>query len=119
MFMLGAVLFLLAVLFFVFVWSDRNRLLRQRDLLENDRHRMAEQKVELEIWNTELQVWYESLEEQQRQLEQDREELRMLTASKQPPPTSPSEDTAPPTKSHTRHRNPFKGKNIKDDIGSK
>lgn len=114
MFMLGAVLFLLAVLFFVFVWSDRNRLLRQRNLLENDRRRMAERQVELEIWNTELQVWYESLEEQQTQLEKDKEEIRMLTASKQPFSTIPIEDTTT-TKIRTQRRSPFKGKNLKDD----
>ena len=111
---MGAVLFLLAVIFFVFVWSDRNRLLRQRNLLENEKGVIVERQVELEIWNRELQVWYESLEQQQHQLEQEREELRMLTASKQAPVTLPADGAGVSTKVRVRRRVFFKGKNIKD-----
>ena len=113
MFMLGAVLFPLAVLFFIFVWSDRNKFLRQRDLLTHDQKTLKVQKADLEIWDRELQVWYDSLEHQQHQLEQEREEIRMLTASKHPPIPLLSGDSAP-TKVRSRRTTRIKGKNAKE-----
>jgi len=86
LFLAGAVLFFLAVLFFVFLWQDRLSLSRRREELQAEVASMKEQKAELDIWERELKVWANGLEREQLMLAQAREELRMLTASKQPLP---------------------------------
>ena len=93
LFLAGAVLFFLAVLFFVFLWQDRTALLRRRAemraqiaALEQTSANLKEQRVDMDIWERELRVWAEGLERQQQALEQAEEQLRMLTASKLPPP---------------------------------
>ena len=88
-FLAGAVLFLLAVLFFVFLWQDRTSLVRRREGLQEEMGTLKEQRAELDIWQRELQVWEQGLKREHLALEQAREELRMLTAS-QPPPTTPT-----------------------------
>lgn len=88
-FLAGAVLFLLAVLFFVFLWQDRLSLTRRHAALEEEMGTLKEQRAELDIWQRELQVWEQGLEREHLALEQAREELRMLTAS-QPPPSTPT-----------------------------
>jgi hypothetical protein len=88
-FLAGAVLFLLAVLFFVFLWQDRTSLVQRRDELQEEMSTLKEQRVELDIWQRELQVWEQGLKREHLALEQAREELRMLTASQ--PPTMPTE----------------------------
>ncbi len=88
LFLAGAVLFFLAVLFFVFLWRDRLSLARRREELESEAASMKEHRVELDIWERELQVWAGSLEHEQLALVQAREELRMLTASKQGVPVA-------------------------------
>jgi len=97
LFLAGAVLFLLAVLFFVFLWQDRTAIVRQGEALKNETQVLKEQRVDLEIREHELTVWSQGLEHQQIALEQAREELRMLTASKQVPahPPLPEREGAP------------------------
>ena len=85
LFLAGAVLFFLAVLFFVFLWQDRVGLARRRQELLLEVQALKEQRVALDIWEHELQVWAAGLDHQQAALEQAQEEIRMLTASKQPP----------------------------------
>jgi hypothetical protein len=85
LFLAGAVLFFLAVLFFVFLWQDRMALIHRRETLQVEAAGLKEQRVELDIREHELQVWGGGLEHQQKALEQAQEELRMLTASKQAP----------------------------------
>lgn len=80
LFLAAAMLFFLAVLFFVFLWQDRLSLRRRKRMLEVELAAMKEERVELDIWQHELKVWAEGLEEQQLALEQAQEELRMLTA---------------------------------------
>lgn len=82
-FLSGAVLFFLAVLFFVFLWQDRASLTQRREALEVEVSALMEQRVDLDIREHELTVWAEGLEHQQKALEQAEKELRMLTASKQ------------------------------------
>lgn len=94
-FLAGAVLFFLAVVFFVFLWQDRMALARRKsDILlrlaelEQVKGALKEQRVEMDIREHELLVWAEGLEHQQLALEQAEEQLRMLTASKQPLPSA-------------------------------
>ena len=82
-FLSGAVLFFLAVLFFVFLWQDRVALSRRREALEDEVAVLMEQRVDLDIREHELTVWAQGLEYQQQAIEQAERELRMLTASKQ------------------------------------
>lgn len=91
-FLAGAVLFFLAVLFFVFLWQDRASLARSREALEVEVATLVEQRVDLDIREHELTIWAEGLEHQQKAIEQAQEELRMLTASKQ---TVADPDTRP------------------------
>lgn len=84
-FLAGAVLFLLAVLFFVFLWQERATLTRRQTTLEVEIADLMEQRVDLDIREHELTVWAEGLEHQQAAIEQAQKELRMLTASKQAP----------------------------------
>ncbi len=100
LFLAGAVLFFLSVLFFVFLWQDRLTLAHRGEELQVEVADLKEQRVELDIREHELLVWGEGLEHQQKALEQAQEELRMLTASKQPP--EPSFVVAPMAKSHPR-----------------
>jgi len=119
LFLAGAVLFFLSVLFFVFLWQDRMALARRRKALQLELARLKEERVELDIREHELLVWGEGLEHQQKALEQAQEELRMLTASKQAPePTfivapsgevTPSPERAP----NTRDGEPSVLKNLK------
>ena len=85
LFLAGAVLFFLSVLFFVFLWQDRLALAQRSEALQVEVTDLKEQRVELDIREHELLVWNEGLEHQQKALEQAEEELRMLTASKQAP----------------------------------
>ena len=85
LFLAGAVLFFLSVLFFVFLWQDRMALARRSEALQVEVTDLKEQRVELDIREHELEVWDEGLAHQQKALEQAQEELRMLTASKQSP----------------------------------
>ncbi|HQE92735.1 MAG TPA: hypothetical protein PLH19_08295 [Anaerolineae bacterium] len=82
MFLAGAVLFLLAVLFSVYLWRERGTVIKQRLTLAEEQHTLKEKHVELEIWQKELQVWHNTLEQEQQHLEQEREEFRMLVASR-------------------------------------
>jgi len=70
------------------LWRDRLSLARRREELESEAASMKEHRVELDIWERELQVWAGSLEHEQLALVQAREELRMLTASKQGVPVA-------------------------------
>lgn len=88
-FLAGAVLFFLAVVYFVILWQDRVSLARRHSQLQADLANMKEQRIDLEIRERELWVWAAGLEHQQRAIAQAEEELRMLTASKQPPEGSP------------------------------
>lgn len=81
MFLAGAVLFLLAVLFFIYLWLERGATLKRRAALVEEQKEMQEKSIELEVWQKELRVWHEVLEHEERQLEQEREEFRMLVAS--------------------------------------
>lgn len=81
MFLSGAVLFLLAVLFFIYLWVERGAAVKRRAALAEEQHAIQEKHIELEIWQKELQVWHNALEREERQLEQEREEFRMLVAS--------------------------------------
>jgi hypothetical protein len=81
MFLAGAVLFLLAVLFFIYLWWERGTAVKHRLALVEEQQAMKEKHVELEIWQKELQVWHNTLEHEQKHLEQEREEFRMLVAS--------------------------------------
>ena len=85
LFLAGAVLFFLAVLFFVFLWQDRLTQARRGEALQVEVIDLKEQRVELDIREHELSVWGGGLEHQQKALEQAQEELRMLTAGKQAP----------------------------------
>ncbi len=81
MFLSGAVLFLLAVLFFIYLWVERGAAVKRRMAIAKELHDIQEKRIELEIWQKELQVWHNALEREERQLEQEREEFRMLVAS--------------------------------------
>lgn len=81
MFLSGAVLFLLAVLFFIYLWVERNAAGKRRAALAAEQRDLQERHIELEIWQKELQVWHNALEREERQLAQEREEFRMLVAS--------------------------------------
>jgi len=81
MFLSGAVLFLLAVLFFIYLWVERGAAVKRRAVLAEEQHNAHERNIELEIWQKELQVWHNALEREERQLEHEREEFRMLVAS--------------------------------------
>ncbi len=81
MFLAGAVLFLLAVLFFIYLWWERSTAVKRRLTLAEEQQTLKEKNVELEIWQKELQVWHNTLEHEQKHLEQEREEFRMLVAS--------------------------------------
>ncbi len=81
MFLSGAVLFLLAVLFFIYLWVERGAAVKRRMALAEEQQDIQEKHIELEIWQKELQVWHNALEREERQLEQEREEFRMLIAS--------------------------------------
>ena len=84
-FLAGAVLFFLAVLYFVILWQDRVALARRHKQLQEDLAAMKEQRIDLEIREQELRVWAEGLDHQQRAIAKAEQELRMLTASKSPP----------------------------------
>jgi hypothetical protein len=95
-FLSGAVLFFLSVLFFVFVWQDRVALLQRKAEmreqvaeLEQQAFGLKEKRVDMEIMEHELRVWAEGLERQQLAIEQAQEELRMLTATKTPVTAAP------------------------------
>ncbi len=81
-FVAGAVLFLLAVLYFVILWQDRVSLARRQVQLDTELASLKEQKIDLDIRERELRVWADGLEHQQRAIAKAEEELRMLTASK-------------------------------------
>lgn len=81
MFLAGAVLFLLAVLFFIYLWWERGAIIKRRALLAEDLQEVQEKSIELEIWQKELQVWHTALDHEERQLEKEREEFRMLVTS--------------------------------------
>jgi len=81
MFLAGAVLFLLAVLFFIYLWWERGAAAKRRLALTAEQQAIKEKSVELEIWQKELQIWHNTLEHEQKQLEEEREEFRMLVAS--------------------------------------
>lgn len=81
MFLSGAVLFLLAVLFFIYLWLERGATIKRRAALAGEQQEIQEKNIELEIWQKELRVWHDALEHEERQLEQEREEFRMLVAS--------------------------------------
>ncbi len=81
MFLAGAILFLLAVLFSIYLWWERGAAIKRRLAIEEEQQALKEKAVELEVWQKELQVWHNTLEHEQRQLEHEREEFRMLVAS--------------------------------------
>ncbi len=81
MFLAGAVLFLLAVLFFIYLWWERGAAAKRRLALTEEQQVIKEKSVELEIWQKELQVWHNTLEHEQKHLEEEREEFRVLVAS--------------------------------------
>ena len=102
LFLSGAVLFFLAVLFFVFLWQDRTALVRRKaemqanvEALERQAILLKEQRVDIDIWEHELTVWAEGLERQQLAIEQAQEQLRMLTASKVPPANGRRQSAVP------------------------
>jgi uncharacterized protein (DUF3084 family) len=82
-FLAGAVLFFLSVIFFLILWQDRVVLARRKETLRDEVATLKEQRIDLEIREHELIVWAEGLEHQQKALEQAERELHMLTASKQ------------------------------------
>lgn len=88
LFLAGAVLFFLAVLFLVFLWQDRVLLSERRSEIEALRQNIKEKNVELDVWERELEVWSRSLETEQLALAEAKEELRMLTASASSPASS-------------------------------
>ena len=94
LFLAGAVLFFLAVLFFVFLWQDRAALTRRHEELETEMGALKEQRVDLDIWEHELQVWALGLEHQQLAIAKAEEELKMLTATKQSPDAASASLTA-------------------------
>jgi hypothetical protein len=81
MFLSGAVLFLLAVLFAIYLWIERSAIIKRRAALAEQQQDAQEKNIELEIWQKELRVWHDALGQKERQLEQEREEFRMLVAS--------------------------------------
>ncbi|MBN2390719.1 MAG: hypothetical protein JXR84_08350 [Anaerolineae bacterium] len=81
MFLSGAVLFLLAVLFSIYLWIERGATVKRRAALAGERQEIQDKNIELEIWQKELRVWHDALDHEERQLEQEREEFRMLVAS--------------------------------------
>jgi hypothetical protein len=81
MFLAGAVLFMLAVLVFIYLWVERGATLKRHAILAEEQQEIQEKNIELEIWQKELQVWHNALEHEERQLEREREEFRMLIAS--------------------------------------
>ena len=70
LFLAGAVLFFLSVLFFVFLWQDRLTLAQRSEALQIEVADLKEHRVELDIREHELLVWGEGLEHQQKALEQ-------------------------------------------------
>jgi hypothetical protein len=84
LFLGGAILFLLAVVFFVVLWQQRVEVEDRERTIEQMEAEMREQRVDLEILERELSVWEKGLVQEQKMLEDAREELRMLTAVKQP-----------------------------------
>jgi septal ring factor EnvC (AmiA/AmiB activator) len=84
LFLGGAVLFLLAVVFFVVLWQQRVEVEEREATLEQMETEIREQRVDLEILERELTVWEDGLAQEQRMLEEAKEELRMLTAVKRP-----------------------------------
>ena len=122
LFLAGAVLFFLSVLFFVFLWQDRMALARRSEALQIEVADLKEQRVELDIQEHELLVWGEGLEHQQKALEQAQEELRMLTASKQSPEppfvVAPSGEVTPPAERVSRAADgePVALKNVKQNV---
>jgi hypothetical protein len=85
MFLSGAVLFFLTVLFFIYNWWERSTVTKRRVVLDSDQQTIKEKNAEIEIWQKELQVWHNTLEREQKQLEEEREEFRMLVASQDMP----------------------------------
>jgi len=81
MFLAGAVLFLLAVLFFIYLWYERGANIKRRAILAQEQQEIQDKSIDLEIWQKELRVWHDALEHEERQLEHEREEFRMLVAS--------------------------------------
>jgi hypothetical protein len=82
LFLGGAVLFLLAVVFFVVLWQQRVEVEVRETTIQQMEAKIREQRVDLEILEHELSVWEDGLAQEQRMLEEAREELRMLTAAK-------------------------------------
>lgn len=115
MFLSGAVLFFLSVLFFIYNWWDRSTLTKRHATLTNQQQTSKEKNVELDIWQKELQVWHDTLEREQNQLESEREEFRMLVASQDIPNSRIL--SAPQESSTEQDESPSKterwGKNIK------
>ncbi|MCU0522519.1 MAG: hypothetical protein MUF84_17730 [Anaerolineae bacterium] len=83
-FLAGAVLFFLAVIYFVILWQDRVALSRRHKQLQVELAEIKGQRIDLEIRERELQVWAEGLDHQQHAIAKAEEELRMLTAPKRP-----------------------------------
>lgn len=111
-FVAGAVLFFLAVLYFVILWQDRVMLARRHRQLQTELATMKEQRIDLEIRERELRVWAEGLEHQQRAITKAEEELRMLTASQLPlegTPVGSSERDRGLAQEGARTRGSFRG----------
>jgi len=116
LFLAGATLFLLAVVFFVFLWQDRAALVRRRESMKAQLATMNEQRVDLDILERELRVWAQGLEHQQQAIAKAEEELRMLTAAKRRPDDVDRGDGAHPEGGSTAVRSV--AKNVKPRMGS-
>ena len=79
-FLAGAVLFLLAVLFFLSAWRERAAAARASDELQARQETLRQQRVEIDLRERELSVWARGLEQEQQALELERAALKMLTA---------------------------------------
>ena len=82
-FLAGAVLFLLAVLFFLYAWRERVAAARASDELKAHQEALRQQRVEIDLRERELSVWARGLEQEQQALELERAALKMLTAGEQ------------------------------------
>ena len=82
-FLAGAVLFLLAVLFFLYAWRERAAAARASDELQARQETLRQQRVEIDLRERELSVWARGLEQEQQALELERAALKMLTAGEQ------------------------------------
>lgn len=117
LFLAGAILFLLSVVFFIILWQDRAALARRRESLQAELATMKEQRVDLDILDRELRVWAQGLEHQQLAIAKAEQELRMLTATKRSPDAPDLTDdaqVAPAAADALRSAT----KNVKQRIGS-